>query len=448
MAHSEIERLANIDTLTGISSRFRFLNRLHSQTRRAGASCALFCVDLDRFKEVNDTLGHAAGDAVLKCVAQALLAITGNGESVARLGGDEFAVLMSGSQGGADAEIVAARIVAALSEPIPFDGHKIVIGASVGVAMFPGHASDAESLLHNADLALYEVKSSGRNGYRLYDSEMNIRIQQRKDIVRELRTAAATDALEVHYQPVVNSDSGRTVGFEALMRWNRPAMGPIPPGIFIPIAEEAGLMTQLGAWVISRACEDLALLPPGIRMGINVSANQFRSPDLFAHIKDTIARTGIDPTRLVFEITESVLVSNADVARGLLENLRGVGAQIALDDFGTGYSALGYLQQFPITVVKIDQSFIAGMLDQKANQAVIRAIMGIGRDLDIDVVAEGVETIGQVEALQGYGCRFMQGYFFGKARPLTDVITDLAISKLNDDPPKPHPERAYAIKLS
>jgi EAL domain-containing protein (putative c-di-GMP-specific phosphodiesterase class I) len=179
-----------------------------------------------------------------------------------------------------------------------------------------------------------------------------------------------------------------------------------------------------------------------------VSANQFRSPDLFAHIKDTIARTGIDPTRLVFEITESVLVSNADVARGLLENLRGVGAQIALDDFGTGYSALGYLQQFPITVVKIDQSFIAGMLDQKANQAVIRAIMGIGRDLDIDVVAEGVETIGQVEALQGYGCRFMQGYFFGKARPLTDVITDLAISKLNDDPPKPHPERAYAIKLS
>ena len=303
-------------------------------------------------------------------------------------------------------------------------------------------------LLRSSDLALYEAKSSGRNGYRFYDAEFNIRIQRRKDIVRELRTAAATGGLEVHYQPVVNSVTGSTVGFEALMRWNHPVMGNIPPGVFIPIAEEAGLMTQLGAWVITRACEDLALLPSAIKMGINVSASQFRSPDLLAHIKDTIRRTGISPSRLVFEITESVLVSNPEIVRHLLEELCQLGARIALDDFGTGYSSLSYLQQFPITMVKIDRSFVAGMGYQKANQAVIRAVMGIGREMDIDVVAKGIETIDQVEALQSYGCHIMQGYYFGKARPLTDVIADIAIAQLSAGEPEPDYQARHALNMS
>ena len=435
--HAAIERQANIDSLTGAANRFRFMRQLGADTAPGMAGCVLYTIDLDHFKEVNDSIGHAAGDVILKTVAERLQSIAGSNCLVARLGGDEFAILAGRTTAMAEAAATAQRIVQALCQPIDISGRLLVVGASVGVAVFPDHAVNGVELLRNSDLALYEAKSSGRNGYRFYDAEFNIRIQRRKDIVRELRTAAAAGGLEVHYQPVVNSLTGSTVGFEALMRWNHPVMGNIPPGVFIPIAEEAGLMTQLGAWVITRACEDLALLPSAIKMGINVSASQFRSPDLLAHIKDTIRRTGISPSRLVFEITESVLVSNAEVVRYLLEDLRQLGAQIALDDFGTGYSSLSYLQQFPITMVKIDRSFFAGMGYQKANQAVIRAVMGIGREMDIDVVAEGIETIDQVEALQSYGCHIMQGYYFGKATPLTDIIADVAIAKLGAGTPGP-----------
>ena len=427
-----IERQANIDSLTGAANRFHFLGRLNEATGPGKAACLLYTVDLDRFKEVNDSVGHAAGDTILKTVAQRLQAAVRGNSLVARLGGDEFAILEIGALAQAEAAATAGRVVTALCEPIEIAGRSVTIGASVGVSAFPGDAANAEELLRHSDLALYEVKSSGRNGYQFYNTEMKLRLQTRKDMASELRTAVASNRLEVHYQPVVDSKLDRIVGFEALMRWNHPSLGSIPPVVFIPIAEEAGLMTQLGAWVISRACEDLALLPGHLRMGINVSPSQFRSPELFTHIKDTIAKTGIAPNRLVFEITESVLVSNPDAARYLVEDLRGLGCQIALDDFGTGYSALAYLQQFPITVVKIDRSFVAGMQVQRANQAVIRAVMGIGRDLDIDVVAEGVETAEQVAALKSFGCHLMQGFYFGRPQPLTDVIADMALSSLNE----------------
>ncbi len=446
--HAAIERQANVDSLTGAANRFRFLRQLEADTAPGMAGCVLYTIDLDRFKEVNDSIGHAAGDIILKTAAERLQAIAGKNCTVARLGGDEFALLQSHINTDSKAAAMAALILETLCQPIDVNGRMIVMGASVGAAAYPGHAASSEELLRNSDLALYEVKSSGRNGFRLYDTEMKIRTKHRKDIARELRKAAATGGLELHYQPIVNSVSGQTIGFEALMRWNHPVMGSIAPDTFIPVAEEAGLMTQLGAWVITRACEDLALLPSGLKMGINVSASQFRSPDLLAHIKDTIRRTGISPSRLVFEITESVLVSNAEVARYLLEDLRQLGAQIALDDFGTGYSSLSYLQQFPITMVKIDRSFVAGMGYQKANQAVIRAVMGIGREMDIDVVAEGIETIDQVEALQSYGCHIMQGYYFGKARPLTDVIADIAIAQLSADEPEPDYEARHDFNMS
>ncbi len=432
MANLEaIERQANFDSLTGAANRFRFLRRLDEATRPAMKDCVLFTIDLDHFKEVNDSVGHAAGDIILKDVASRLREIAGETGLVARLGGDEFAILDRGEGALAQSEVKAGRIVKALCQPIAAGGRSITIGASVGVAAFPGHAANAEDLLRKSDLALYEVKSAGRNGYQIYSSELHAVLKRQKHLERELRAAAEAQAFELHYQPIVDSATNRVTGYEALMRWNHPTLGSVPPDVFIPIAERAGLMTRLGAWVIGRACEDLALLPPGLRMGINVSANQFRSPDLFDHIASTVARTGIDPRCLVFEITESVLVSNADVARHLLERLRRLGAQIALDDFGTGYSSLSYLQKFPLTVVKIDRSFAAGMFEQKASRAVIRAIMGIGRDLDFEVIAEGVETKEQIAALAQLGCRFMQGYYFGKARPLSDVVTDLALSQMN-----------------
>ncbi len=430
MALSDIERLANIDTLTGTSSRFRFLTRLHSETQRADASCTLFCVDLDRFKEVNDKLGHAAGDTVLECVGQRLLAIAGSEESVVRLGGDEFAVLMTGTQGGANADIVAARIVAALSEPISFDNHKITIGASVGVAMFPGHARDAESLLHNADLALYQVKSTGRSGHRIFDFPLKESIQQRKDIEQELKNALAEGQFELHYQPVVDARTGTTASFECLVRWHHPRRGFLRPAKFLPVAEEAGLMADLGGWAIDQACSHAKALPPEIGVAVNVSASQFRSANIFAQVRSALKTSGIAPSRLELEVTESVILANAAVAQQVLSGLRGLGVRISLDDFGTGYSSLSYLQRFAFNKVKIDRSFVAGMLDKPANAAIIRAVLLLGRDLAIDVVAEGVETEAQRAALLAEGCTLMQGYLFGKPKPFTDAVADLALARM------------------
>jgi diguanylate cyclase (GGDEF)-like protein/PAS domain S-box-containing protein len=430
MAQSEIERLANIDTLTGTSSRFRFFNRLRSETQRAGASCTLFCVDLDRFKEVNDMLGHAAGDAVLKCIGQRLLAVAGSEEWVVRLGGDEFAVLMSGIQGGANAEIVADRIVAALSEPILLDGHKIVVGASVGVAMFPGHASDAESLLHNADLALYQAKSTGRSGHRIFDFPLKESIQQRKDIEQELKTALAEGQFELHYQPIVDARTGTTVSFECLVRWHHPRRGFLPPAKFLAVAEAAGLMADLGGWAIDQACGHAKAFPPEIGVAVNVSASQFRSVNIFAQVRSALKTSGIAPSRLELEVTESVILANAAVAQQVLSELRGLGVRISLDDFGTGYSSLSYLQRFAFNKVKIDRSFVAGMLGKPANAAIIRAVLLLGRDLAIDVVAEGVETEVQRAALLAEGCTLMQGYLFGKPKPFSDAMADLALARM------------------
>ena len=428
-AQSEIERLVNIDTLTGVSSRFRFLKRLRGEIRRPAANCILFCIDLDRFKEVNDTLGHRAGDEVLRRVAQRLLAVAGSEESVARLGGDEFAVVVCGKND-ANIDATAARIVAAVSEPIVFDGQTVSVGASVGVATYPDHAGDDESLLHNADLALYQVKASGRGGYRIFDAGVREAMQQRQLVEQELRQALPNGQFELYYQPIVEAGGGKIVSYECLLRWHHPRRGILAPGQFLAIAEEAGMMADIGGWTIGQACAHASSLPPEIGIAVNVSASQFRSANILTQVRLALDSSGIAPSRLELEVTESVILANAAVAHQVLDALRRLGVRISLDDFGTGYSSLSYLQRFAFNKVKIDRSFVAGMLDTPADAAIIRAVLLLGEDLHIDVVAEGVETTAQQAALRSEGCDLLQGYLFGKPKSFADAMIDLALSRL------------------
>jgi diguanylate cyclase (GGDEF)-like protein/PAS domain S-box-containing protein len=426
-----IERQVNIDTLTGVASRFRFINCLEAETRPGKHGCTLFSIDLDRFKEVNDFLGHAAGDIVLKLVANRLQSLVSEPWLLARLGGDEFAILQPGLCNQSTVETLAKRIVVALREPLRINGHDLTFGASVGIAMFPNHASDAEELLGNADFAMYQAKSSGRNGFRIFDFELRADIQHRKELKKELRVAIEDDQLELYYQPIATAGVGTVEGYEGLMRWNHPKRGFLPPSQFIPIAEEAGLMTDLGNWAITRACQQAAVLPSHIKISVNVSPSQFRSASILVKLRNVLQETKLDPSRLILEITESAIHSNELIAEKILKELQALGVQIALDDFGTGYSSLSYLQRFPFNTVKIDRSFVAGMLDLSANLAVIRAVLGIGRDLGIRVVAEGVETQQQVDALLREGCVLIQGYFYGKPKPYSEIVSDLAIQQLD-----------------
>lgn len=429
-AQAALTNLASIDTLTGAKSRYSFMRRLDEAALQSPGGFLLYCVDLDMFKDVNDIFGHAAGDAVLKAVAARLFDLVGEAGIVGRLGGDEFAILTEAPEYLADPETLARNAVQAMRLPVPVEGRNHYVGASVGVAMFPQHGATGEELLRNADTALYRVKSQGRNGWRMFDHELRDQLEHRKKLEGALRDAIEQNQLDLHYQPVVDAASGVTVGFEALMRWNHPELGSVPPADFIPVAEQAGLMTGLGSWAISQACEALAALPSPLKISVNVSANQFRAPGFYLHLKSELTRCGVAPGRLMLEITESVLVSNERVGRLLLAALRKLGVQIAIDDFGTGYSSLSYLQHFPINCVKIDRSFVAGMANQKANLAVIRAIIGIGRDLGIDIIAEGVETREQAKSLRSEGCDLLQGFLFSKPKPLTEAVADLAVSLL------------------
>ncbi len=425
-----IERQANTDALTGAASRFRFLNHLNSETRPEKAACVLFTIDLDHFKEVNDMLGHGAGDIVLKTVATRLQSIGGPNCMVARLGGDEFALLQSGAHSHMTADTVAQAIVKALRQPIAIEGHNVIAGCSVGVAVYPAHADNAEELLTNADLALYEVKSRGRNNFRIFGADLKNSLLRRKSLEGELKEAIAGGQLELYYQPIVEAVGNKTVGYEALMRWHHPRLGFLPPSQFIPIAEDAGLMGDLGNWAITRACRQAALLPGGLSVAVNVSPNQFRSAGIVSEVRKALTETGMAPSRLILEVTESVILSSETIASTVFGQLQELGVQLSLDDFGTGYSSLSYLQRFDFSKVKIDRSFVASMEHGSANLAIIRAIIGLCRDLGIDVVAEGIETADQAELLRHENCRLLQGYFFGRPKPFAEVQADHAVSLL------------------
>ena len=434
-----IERQANVDTLTGAASRFRFLNQLDAETRSMAAECVLFIVDLDRFKEVNDLLGHSAGDEVLRAVVTRLNNIAGSKTLVARLGGDEFALLSTGRHCHIDADVMASRIVKSLRQPIEIEGQYANIGASVGVAVYPAHAGSAEELLINADLALYQAKSSGKNGFRIFDHDMKKRLDSRKALEAELSTAIAADELELYFQPIVAATDGAITGYEALMRWNHPRRGLLQPSQFIQVAEDAGLMTDLGNWAIHRACRQAMLMPDHLKVAVNVSPSQLHSPGIVKAVCDALAETGLAARRLTLEVTETAILTGEAIASHTMKDLVETGVELALDDFGTGYSSLSYVQRFAFSKVKIDRSFVAGIGTTSANLAIIRAIIRLARDLDIGVVAEGIETAEQAAILRNEGCGFLQGFLFGRPQPVAAVATDLATATARSIGPRALP---------
>ncbi|WP_373503633.1 putative bifunctional diguanylate cyclase/phosphodiesterase [Aestuariivirga sp.] len=430
-ATAEIERQANTDALTGAASRFGFMKALHDAVSPDQGLVALLTVDLDKFKAVNDIFGHSSGDMVLKVAVKRLRKSTnGFKATIGRLGGDEFAILVQQFQGEAEIRAIAAAIVRSLAAPIAIEGQDIVVGASVGAAISPTHASGAKDLLNSADLALYEVKKGGRNGFYVFNPEMKALQAKRKKLELELKAAIYDDTLDLHYQPIVNSSSGRVRGYEALIRWMHPSRGLLPPGEFLPVAEEAGLMTALGAWAIRRACEQAVFFPEDCQISVNVSPSQLRSLSIVDAVKGSLDATGLAPGRLVLEVTETAILGGESNAARVIEDLLLLGVGLALDDFGTGYSSLSHLQRFAFTEVKIDRSFVAGIGTMPVNLAIVRGVIGIAREIGIDVIAEGIETEAQAEALRREGCEYLQGYLFSRPMPFADVVTDLAVQEL------------------
>lgn len=425
-ADQQMRRLALHDGLTDLPNRSALQERLRHAiqlARRQGGMAAVLCLDLDRFKDVNDTLGHAAGDLLVRQCAERLRGCLRENDMVARLGGDEFAVVQSGAVRAADVAALCNRIIERLAQPFDLDGSEVIVTASIGIALYPVDGEDPGVLLRHADIALYRAKEAGRNTFRFFEAGMDATLQARKSLERELRLALSEGGLEVHYQPQVATADGRLVGVEALLRWNHPARGPVAPDIFIPIAEESGLMLQLGEWVLRHACRQ-AVEWPEVVMSVNLSPVQFRQRQLAEVVRRVLVDTGLGPGRLELEITETVLLQETETALVTLQELRRLGVRIAMDDFGTGYSSLNHLQKFPFDKLKIDKSFIMN-LDQRSDaDAIVRAVVGLGRSLRIRTCAEGVETEEQVKFLRGEGCDELQGYYFSKPLP-AEVIADL-----------------------
>ena len=431
-----IERQANTDQLTGAASRFHLMNRLKELTSDTASSFVLYSIDLDRFKEVNDLLGHAAGDAVLKEVSMRLHSIAGPSATVARLGGDEFAILVTGVSAAVNCDMLAEKIVRSLRVPVEVGGQVAAIGASVGIALYPAHASSAKELLSHADLALYQVKSRGRDGACMFDPELKSRQLARKALESDLREAIGAGQLELYYQPIVDAVTGTPNGYEALMRWNHPRRGFVQPGAFISVAEEAGFMTELGNWAIRTACEQAALLPAPLGVAVNVSPSQFRSSGIVEVVRAALKATELAPGRLTLELTETAILSSETLATQIINDLIGLGVKLALDDFGTGYSSLSYLQRFAFSKVKIDRSFVAEMEAKPRNLAIIRAIIRLAGELGIEVVAEGIETGDQAQVLRAEGCASLQGYLYGRPARFTEILGPEAAAGLRKMLPK------------
>lgn len=422
-AQAQVAYLATHDALTGLPNRGALrdeLQRLLARNKR-GDDLAVLCLDLDRFKAVNDLLGHPAGDALLRQVAERLRQCARETDFVARLGGDEFAVLQCGTPQPSSSTTLARRIITALSTPFDLDGHRAHIGVSVGIAIAPFDGEEPERLLKNADLALYRAKSEGRGILRYFEPAMDAQIQARRSLESDLRRAVALEQFHVAYQPQVDTDSGRVVGFEALLRWQHPVRGNIAPVDFIPLAEETGLIVAIGRWVLAQACRDAASWPETISVAVNVSSVQFADGSLVREVINALGDSGLQPGRLELEITESVLMRDADQALLMLRELRQCGVRVAMDDFGTGYSSLSYLRSFPFGRIKIDRSFIHDIETNAEAQAIVRAVCGLGCSLGMAITVEGVETLGQLAAARREGCSNVQGYLFSRPRPAVDV---------------------------
>ena len=410
---AKIAHMAHHDALTDLPNRILLRERLEAAVRSArhGEPVALLYLDLDRFKAVNDTLGHAIGDSLLKQVARRLLGCVREGDTVARLGGDEFVVLQITPEPWKQAADLAAQVIEVLGAPYDVKGHRINVGTSVGIAVPLDADVSAETLLAQADLALYTSKAAGRGVYTFFEPAMNTRAHERRDLERDLRFAIANGELELHYQPFVSLERDEICGAEALVRWRHPQRGLVAPDSFIPIAEESGLIDEIGEWVLREACAEAQQWPETIKIAVNLSPLQFKSFKLVDTVSKTLAATGLGPNRLELEITESVMLHDSDRTLAILQQLHDLQVDISMDDFGKGYSSLSYLQKFSFDKIKIDRCFLANATDG-GGLALIRAISGLGRALRLVVVAEGVETREQLELVRAEGCAEVQGFFF------------------------------------
>ncbi|MEH3157557.1 MAG: EAL domain-containing protein [Sphingomonas taxi] len=429
---AEITRLALFDGLTGLANRQRMRHSLDKTLQQQAGPyrpAALFLMDLDRFKAVNDTLGHQAGDALLKQVAQRLQRVVGDKGLVGRLGGDEFQVLLPGTDQRDALGSLAQELIAGLSQPYFIVGTSVTIGCSIGIAIAPQHGADAEELIRNADLALYAAKADGRGVHRFYSDDMLAGAKSRKALEDDMRVALSEGGFTLDYQPVVSTIDAHIVGYEALLRWQHPTRGTISPADFVPVAEECGLIEALGEWVLRTACAEAARWPGEVRVAVNVSPIQFANPAFPALVTSALAHSGLPARRLELEITEGVFLDESGSTDAMFRALKGIGVRLALDDFGTGYSSLGYLRTAPFDKIKIDQSFVRGAAAPgNRNAAIIRAIVTLADTLGMETTAEGVEIQDEIELVRSLGCSHIQGYVYGRSMPAADVAAQLGIT--------------------
>lgn len=434
-------RLANYDRITGLPNRELFGKHVEQALRAAkrhGQSCAMLHLNLDRFGQINDTLGHGAGDALLRTASQRIQSAVRESDpmgraadsvddaGLSRLGGDEFTLLLPRVERVENASLVAQRVLAKIAQPFQFNGREIVMTGRIGIAVYPHDGEDHESLLQHASAAMSFAKSLGRGSYHFYSHDMNARAQERFTLENELRKAIERDELVLFLQPKVDVQTGRIIGAEALVRWQHPERGLLQPGRFIQLAEESGLMPQLGAWVMRRACHVLGDLHKrghaDMRLAVNVSGEQFRQNDFRASVQEAVLNSGCNAGHLVLELTEGTLMDHVEQTIGTLHSLKALGIKLSIDDFGTGYSSLSYLKRFPLDELKIDQSFIRDVTANASDAAIVRAIISMAQSLGLSVVAEGVETAAQLAFLRAQGCPQYQGYFFSRPIPVEEFL--------------------------
>jgi diguanylate cyclase (GGDEF)-like protein len=442
----DAERLSQYDSLTGLANRHRMNKRLAAMLtafQSAKRSCALIMLDLDRFKQVNDTLGHPAGDDLLKQVAQRLQRIVTGSAEIGRLGGDEFQIILPDVDDRGRLGELGQRIIQMISQPYSIDGVRAIIGTSIGIAIAPYDGLEPDDLIKAADLALYAAKGGGRGRYRFYSNDLKDSAHERREIEEDLRDALTRGELTMHYQPVVRANDNVVCLFEALMRWNHPERGPISPGLFVPIAEETNLIGALGEWALRQACADAARWPGELRVAVNVSAHQFQSDTLPMVVTNALAHSGLKPEQLELEITESVFMGDADNVEAMFKRLKKIGVKLSLDDFGTGYSSLGYLRRAPFDKIKIDQCFVRGSTERdNTNPAIITAIVSLATALNMETTAEGVEALDELELIRSLGATNVQGFVYSRAVPQDEVVAKLQSGDFVYEPSGPDRHRA------
>lgn len=415
-AQSEIAYLAHFDTLTGLANRVALQSSIEVHLKGCTPSnmVALMLIDLDRFKAVNDTLGHPIGDELLRQVASRLKDSVRKADTVARLGGDEFAVIIANVSSIEEIHPISARVLKDLAQPFDVQGHRVDISGSIGIAIGPNDSRDVDVLFKRADIALYASKASGRNACRYFETGMDVEIEDRHRLERDLRRAIEDGGFELNYQPLYGLAANRIEGFEALLRWRHASRGLVSPAEFVPLAEETGLIKQIGAWVLRQACVDAASWPADISVAVNLSSVQFTDGLLVSHVKDAIKLSGLAPERLELEITESIILQDTEATLAILQELKDLGAKISMDDFGTGYSSLSYLQRFPFDKIKIDRAFVDGINNKSDSLAIVRAVTSMSRSLGMKTTGEGVETEAELNCLRAEGCSQAQGYLISR----------------------------------